>query len=229
MKYLSLLLALALLSCTASPVDPSSRVVPGVGSSYVSTRTTTSSDPAVPARFDTLRLSVEAFLPSFQGEMNVVQIAAAGGGILYHAYEENGNLVTRERSPFPIADTWVEGPVWITWPYSGNVIDRVLLDSSNAFGRGLDLKATYRAERLGTGSMRVDGEEFQGVRVSYRFTYSIVQDDLTRIVEGTSLFLPAIGWRGEIDEVTTTVVASDTIMTTTRKERLVDYVLTPTP
>ena len=193
------------------------------------TRVTTSSDPAVPARFDSLRHSVEAFLPTFQGEMNVVQIAAAGGGILYHAYGENGNLITRERSPFPISDTWVEGPVWITWPYSGEIIETVLLDSTDAFGRGLDLKARYRAEKLGTGSMRVDGEELQGVRISYTFTYTIAQDDFTRIVEGTSLFLPAIGWRGEIDEIATTVVANDTIMTTTRKERLVDYVLAPTP
>ena len=224
----SLLLSLLLLACSDSPVDPSQGVRPGVQSTFTSTREVTSSDPSSPRRFDTLRVTAEGYLTSYQGKSDVLQYTTPGGAVRYLAYEANGDLSSFESSVFPIPDTWFPSPMWVRLPFGGTpIVEEVLLDTIDGDRGGLRLRTIYSAESRGSGSMKVRGESFDGVRLHYRYRYEIAEEGYARTVEGSSLYLPRIGWRGEIDEVTTTVVDGDTLSSSTVKTRLVDYVVTP--
>ncbi len=224
-----LLLSLLLLACSETPTDPSDSRRPGIQSVFTSTLSVTSTDPTAPARFDTIVASIEGYLPSYQEKSDVLQYASGRTGIRYLAFEENGDLSTYEPSIFPIPDTWFPSPTWLRWPFGGDpVAELVLLDTIDLDRGGIRLRTTFSAERSGRRSMRVAEETFQGVGVSYRFTYEIVDEGYVRTTEGSTLYLPDLGWRGEIDEVTTTVVDGDTLSTTSAKTRLIRYVITPT-
>ncbi len=225
----SYLLIILPVACSDNPIDPSDARRPGISSSYTSTVSVTSSDPTTPARFDTIVASVEGYLPSYQEKSDVLQYASDRTGIRYLAYEENGDLSTYEPSIFPIPDTWFPSPTWLRWPFGGDpVAEMILLDTVDPGRGGIRLRTTFSAERSGRRSMKISGETFQGVAVSYRFTYEIVEEGYVRTIEGSTLYLPDLGWRGEIDEVTTTVVDGDTLSTRSAKTRLIRYVITPT-
>lgn len=222
-----LLLPILISACSDTPVDPSDARRPGIQSTFTSTLRVTSTDPTTPARFDTIVAQVEGYLPSYQEKSDVLQYSSSRAGVRYLAYEQNGDLSTFENSVFPVPDTWFPSPAWVRWPFGGDpVAELVLLDTVDAGRGGIRLRTTLGAERSGRRSMKVAGETFQGIGVSYRFTYEIVEEGYVRTIEGSTLYLPDLGWRGEIDEVTTTVVDGDTLSTSTSRTRLVDYVVT---
>lgn len=227
MRYTSLLLlATLLIACADEPNAPPHSVLPGLQSSYVWTRTITSSDPALVPRTDTLNATVEGYLAEYQGEEGVAQISTSEG-IVYMKIDEEGGLSTRERVIFP--GLLLGEPLWLRWPFGGARQELALLDTSGIGPNRLTLRVTWSGRPSGRREVKLLGRTFEGFDLDYTFRYEVEEEELVRVVEGSATWIPSLGWRSTIDETHLLISSGDTVSTTHRVDRLVNYVLTPIP